>query len=317
MSDDWSLVALVDQQAARLQRLAEFYPQAKAFESLTELFASGTKVDLVAIATPVAAHHALCKQALEAGANVLCEKPLCSSVKEADELLALTDKQGLKLFVDHTFTYTGAVRKIRELYRSGALGELYYVDSARINLGLFQSDVDVIWDLAPHDISILTYVLGKKVVSVQATGSSHNPRNLADVAYLTLTFEGGVTAHLHLSWLSPVKLRRMIFAGTNRSVTFDDLELSEKLKIYDHGVTFDVLDAEARKQVLVNYRRGDMHAPAINNSEALGTQVKEIARVLRGENLPLPNGEDGRQIVQVCEAAGQSMRSGGVPVSIV
>jgi predicted dehydrogenase len=247
---------------------------------------------------------------------VLCEKPLAATVAEASQLVEMSNKLGRKLFVDHTFTYTGSVRAIRDAYEKKVLGDLFYIDSVRINLGLFQPDVDVIWDLAPHDLSILSYVIGRKVKSVKATGSSHNPRNLADVAYLTVEYEGGLQAHLHLSWLSPVKVRRMIFSGTNSSLVFDDLEASEKLKIYDHGVSFDVADVEARRQVLVNYRRGDMRAPAIDNKEALATELKEIAGAIRGGNAPGSMGEDGLEVVKVLEAAGKSLAADGVRVAI-
>ena len=313
---DWELVGLCDRDEKRVARLAESYPWAKASSSLDDLLATN-KPDLVAIATPVGAHFALAKQALQAGCHVLCEKPLASTTAEAEELCQLAEANKLSIFVDHTFAYTGGVRAIREMYARGDLGDLFYIDSVRINLGLFQPDVDVIWDLAPHDISILSYVLGQKVKSVQATGSSHNPRELSDVAYLTLTYESGVTAHLHLSWLSPVKVRRMIFSGTKSSVLFDDLEMSEKIKIYDHGVTFDVADLEARKQVLVNYRRGEMRAPAIDNKEALAVEMKEIAEALRGDtSKKLARGEDGLEVVRILQAATTSLKSDGARITL-
>jgi predicted dehydrogenase len=313
---DWELVGLCDRDEQRLSRLADSYPWAKRHTSLTDLLEK-EKPELVAIATPVGAHFALAKQALEAGCHVLCEKPLASTTAEAEELCRLAESKKLSIFVDHTFAYTGGVRAIRDMYVRGDLGNLFYIDSVRINLGLFQPDVDVIWDLAPHDISILSYVLGEKVKSVQATGSSHNPRELSDVAYLTLTYESGVTAHLHLSWLSPVKVRRMIFSGTKSSVMFDDLEMSEKIKIYDHGVSFDVADLEARQQVLVNYRRGEMRAPAIDNKEALAVEMKEIAAALRGDtSKKLARGEDGLEVVRILQAATTSLKNDGARVTL-
>lgn len=314
-SPEFELVGLCDLDAKRVERVGGSYPWAKRFTSDAEMLAE-VKPDIVAVATPVGAHYKLVKQALEAGAHVLCEKPLASNVKEAEELVALAKKHDRNLFVDHTFTYTGAVRLIRDLYAKGQLGELFYIDSVRINLGLFQPDVDVIWDLAPHDLSIVQYVVGKRVESVQAIGSSHNPRGFADVAYLDLRFAGGVHAHLHLSWLSPVKVRRMIFSGTKSSVMYDDVEMSEKVKVYDHGVTFDVADVEARKQVLVNYRRGDMRAPALDNKEALGTEMVEIARALRGEAAQVATGEDGLETVRVLEAAQASLKNDGAKVTL-
>lgn len=317
VSDDWELVGLVDRDAKRLAKLGETYPWAKTGSDLGKLI-DEAKPEIVAIATPVASHFELAKTALEKGCHVLCEKPLSATVEEAETLCALAEKQGKRLFVDHTFTYTGAVRAIRDMFHKGTLGDLFYVDSVRINLGLFQPDVDVIWDLAPHDLSILGYILGQKVKSVQATGSAHNPRDLADVAYLALTYESGVTAHLHLSWLSPVKVRRMIFSGTKSSLIYDDLEMSEKIRIYDHGVSFDVSDLETRKQVLVNYRRGDMHAPAVDNKEALGLEMREIAQALRGQKTtrPLPEGQEGLEVVRVLDAAARSLASDGKRITL-
>ncbi len=312
---EYELVALCDLDPKRAEKLGASYPWAKRFSSSAEMLKEA-KPDLVAVCTPVASHHPLVKEALEAGAHVLCEKPLAASVKEAEELLALASKNDRKLFVDHTFTYNGAVRMIRDRYEQGAIGDLFYVDSVRINLGLFQPDVDVIWDLAPHDLSIVQYVVAKKIETVQAAGASHNPRGFADVAYVDLRFEGGVHAHLHLSWLSPVKIRRMMFSGTKSSIIYDDVEMSEKVKIYDHGVSFDVKDVEARKQVLVNYRRGDMHAPAIDNKEALAVEVTEIARALRGEKADIASGEDGLATVRVLEAAHASLQKEGARIAL-
>lgn len=314
-SDTFELVGLCDQNAQRLNKLADHYPTAKRSESI-EALVKDAKPELVAIATPVGSHYALAKAALDAGCHVLCEKPLAATVKEASELVELAAKKNLKLFVDHTFTYTDAVRKIKELYSSGSLGDLFYIDSVRINLGLFQPDVDVVWDLAPHDLSILRFVVNKPVKSVQAAGAAHNPRSLADVAYVGLDYGDGLIAYLHLSWLSPVKVRRMIFSGTKSSLLFDDIELSEKIKIYDHGVSFDVSDLETRKQVLVNYRRGDMRAPALNNREALGVELKEIAAALAGKPATVTVGEDGLEVVKVLEASQKSLKEDGKRIPI-
>jgi len=317
-SDDYELVGLCDLDGKRVERVGANYPWAKGFTAVDKMLAEA-KPEVVAVCTPVASHAGLVKAALEAGAHVLCEKPLAASVAEAEEIVALAQKRERRLFVDHTFVYTGAVRWIRDTYHKGALGEMLYIDSVRINLGLFQPDVDVIWDLAPHDLSIVQHIVGKKIVSVQASGTSHNPRGTNDVAYLDLRFEGGVTAHLHLSWLSPVKVRRMIFAGTKSSIIYDDLEMSEKIKVYDHGVTFDVSDVETRKQVLVNYRRGEMRAPALDNKEALGTELREIAAVIRTGAVPagasVAFGEDGLATVRVLEAAQASLQKDGARVA--
>jgi predicted dehydrogenase len=314
-SNDFELACLCDSNAQRLKSVAVHYPWAKTYESVETLLREG-KPEIVAIATPVGSHYALAKACLEAGVHVLCEKPLAATVKEASELVELAAKKNVKLFVDHTFTYTDAVRKIKELYTGGTLGDLFYIDSVRINLGLFQPDVDVVWDLAPHDLSILRFIVDKPVKTVQVAGAAHNPRSLADVAYVGLDYGDGLIAYLHLSWLSPVKVRRMIFSGTKSSLLFDDLDLSEKIKIYDHGVSFDFADLETRKQVLVNYRRGDMRAPALNNREALGTELKEIAAALAGKPATVTVGEDGLEVVRVLEASQRSLREDGKRIPV-
>ncbi len=315
VSDDYELVGLCDLDGKRVEKVGASYPWAKRFTAVGEMLAA-VKPEMVAVCTPVGSHASLVKQALEAGAHVLCEKPLAATVAEATEIVELAKKRERRLFVDHTFQYTGAVRAIRDMYAKGTLGELFYVDSVRINLGLFQPDVDVIWDLAPHDLSILNFIIGKKPISVQATGSSHNPRGFDDVAYLDVRYPDNVAAHLHLSWLSPVKVRRMIFSGTKSSIIYDDLEMSEKIKIYDHGVTFDVSDIETRKQVLVNYRRGAMRAPAIDTKEALGVELKELAAAVRGGSSPVATGEEGLEVVRILEAAQKSLKQEGARIAL-
>ena len=223
---------------------------------------------------------------------------------------------GKQVFVDHTFLFTGAVQELKRLVTHGSVGKLLYVDSVRINLGLFQQDVDVIWDLAPHDLSILHHVIGRAPKTVAAMGSVHNPSGFADVAYLHLDYGDELTAHLHLSWLSPVKVRRMIFAGTQQSVIYDDLEPAEKIKIYDHGVDFDVKDAEARRRVLVSYRKGDMRAPNIAVTEALALELTNVAAVLRGSEPARAPGSDGAAVVRVLEAAQRSLKNNGAKVEV-
>ncbi len=314
-NQEYELVALCDQSEDRLKKLGALYPWAKTYTSADAMFKE-TPPELLVVATPVGSHKALTMAGLEASAHVLCEKPLAGSVAEVSEMLELAAKRDRRIFVDHTFIYTGAVRAIKKEIDAGRLGDLFYIDSVRINLGLFQPDVDVIWDLAPHDLSTLEYVLKSRVSSVQAIAQCNNPRGFSDVAYLHLEFETGLQAHLHLSWLSPVKVRRTIFSGTKSSLIFDDLEASEKVKIYDHGVSFDVTDLEQRKQVLVNYRRGDMHAPAINATEGLATELREIAAAIRGERADVATGEDGLAVVRTLEACKQSLAAGGTKVKI-
>lgn len=310
----FTLVGLCDMDAARRARVAANYPSATAVNDLDALLA--LKPDIVAIATPVASHFEIARRCLEAGAHVLVEKPLTATVDEATRLLALAETCGRRVFVDHTYLFTGAVQEMKRQVESGALGELLYIDSVRINLGLFQPDVDVVWDLAPHDVSILQCVLGRLPLTVSSMGSSHNPRGTVDVAYLHLDYGGGITAHLHLSWLSPVKIRRMIVAGTQQSLIFDDLDQDAKIKVYDHGVGFDVSNLESRRQLLISYRKGDMRAPAISPSEALAVQLDEIAQVLSGESTGRANGEDGLAVVRVLEAASKSLQDSGRPCPV-
>jgi len=311
---DFRLIGLCDTNAARLQQIGGLYPAALATESLDELLA--TTPDIVAIAIPVAGHFEVARQCIAAGCHVLVEKPFTATVAEGEKLLALADRAARRIFVDHTFLFTGAVQEMKQQLGSGNLGELLYVDSVRINLGLFQPDIDVIWDLAPHDLSILQYLVGHPPQTVSAMGTSHNPQGTVDVAYLHLDYGEGLTAHLHLSWLSPVKVRRMIFAGTRQSMMFDDLDQDTKIKLYDHGVAFDTQDLENRTQILVSYRKGDMRAPAIAPSEALAVQAREIATALRGEMTPRASGVDGLAVVKALGAASRSLRDGGQPVQV-
>lgn len=313
-SGDFRLSGLCDANPARLKTAAALYPSAVAVENIDDMLAG--KPDLVAIATPVSTHYELARRCLEAGSHVLVEKPFTATVEEGERLLALATKAGRSVFVDHTFLFTGAVEEMKRQVESRNLGDILYVDSVRINLGLFQPDVDVIWDLAPHDLSILQYILGRAPNTVSAMGSSHNPSETVDVAYLHLDYGDGMTAHLHLSWLSPVKVRRMIFAGTKQSLIFDDLDQEAKIKLYDHGVAFDVTDLESRRQMLVSYRKGDMMAPAVKASEALGVQIRELADALRQAGRPRATGEDGLMVVRMLEAASKSIRDSGRPCAV-
>lgn len=313
-SGDFRLVGLCDKSPARLQRAAALYPAAKPSDSLEGIL--GEHPELVAIAVPVAAHYDLARRCLEAGCHILVEKPFTATVEEAEMLLELAEKVGRRIFVDHTFLFTGAVEEMKRQVGSGSLGDLLYIDSVRINLGLFQPDVDVIWDLAPHDLSILQHLLGKEPRTVSAMGSCHNPRSFVDVAYLHLDYGEGLTAHLHLSWLSPVKVRRMILAGTAQSLIFDDLDQEMKVKLYDQGVSFDVSDPESLRQVLVSYRKGDMRAPAVAGGEAIAAQLSEIAGVLGGRGSSRSDAKVGLSIVRQLAAASKSLRGNGKAVAL-
>jgi predicted dehydrogenase len=314
-SNDFELIALCDVRPERLAAVAAAYPASRRFTSLDEMLAS-CRPQLVAIATPVRSHAALATQALESGAHVLVEKPLAASVTEGEAMLAVARRCSREIFVDHTFLFTGAVQEIARQLREGLLGELMYVDSVRIALGLFQPDVDVVWDLAPHDLAILDHVLQRRAVTVQALGTSHNPRGLADIAYLHLDYGRGFQAHLHLSWLSPVKVRRMFFSGSRQSLIWDDLEHADKVKIYDHGISFEVSDPVVRNEMLVSYRKGDMRAPALPIMEALAAEVREIAGVLRDGLRPTAPGTAGLEVLRLLEAADASRQRGGTPVAV-
>ena len=315
-ADDFDLVALIDTDEHRREKVGSLYPAARRFGSLTEALAA-RPIDLVCVATPVSSHAPLAEEALRAGAHVLVEKPLTRTIAEARRLLALAAQQQRKVFVDHTFLYTGAVRELKAQLDSGALGPLLYIDSVRINLGLFQPDVDVVWDLAPHDLAILQHLMGRAPRSVQTMGACHSPSGFADVAYLHLDYGDNVTAHLHLSWLSPVKVRRMIVAGEKQSVIYDDLEPAEKVKIYDHGVSFQIPDdVEARRRMLVSYRKGDMRAPYVSLAEAIGVELSDIAADLRGERRAVAAGADGYAVVRVLEAATRSALAGGARIDV-
>lgn len=274
-------------------------------------------VSLVAIATPVSTHYKLAYDALKAGKHVLLEKPFTKTVAEAGRLLELADKNGLKLFVDHTFVYTGAVRKLKEMISAGQLGEIYYFDSVRVNLGLFQHDVNVIWDLAPHDFSIMDYLLEEKPAAVSAIGAACVKGKFEDTAYVSVKFNSGVIAHFNVNWLSPVKLRRVIIGGSKKMVVFDDLNPDEKIKIYDKGITFNKKSQDKVYESLVQYRIGDMHSPKIESSEALKVEIAHIVDCIKHpEKKPLTGGEAGLRVVRLLEACQHSLKKNGAFVKV-
>jgi predicted dehydrogenase len=268
------------------------------------------QTDAIVIATPVDTHFPLAKQALDAGRHVMLEKPMCASVAECDQLIALADKRGLTLMVDHTFLYTGAVRKICTLVASGEIGEVLYFDSVRVNLGLFQHDVNVLWDLAPHDVSIMDAVMGKGAESVSALGRAHLGTKVENIAYMTVMFKSGAIAHFHVNWLAPVKVRTTLIGGSKKMIVYDDTEPSEKVKIYDKGIDVST-DIEQVRRTLVQYRTGDMHAPKIDDTEALFMVAKEFTDAIREKRPPLTDAHSGRRVVAVLEAANKSLASEG------
>jgi len=267
-------------------------------------------IDAVAIATPVRTHYELALQALKAGKHVLVEKPMTTTSEQGLRLIEEAERRKQVLMVDHTFVYTGAVRKIRELTAAGQLGEIYYYDSMRVNLGLFQHDVDVIWDLAVHDLSIMNHVLLSQPRAVTATGMNHVADGKENIAYITLFFEGNLIAHVNVNWLSPVKVRRTLIGGSKRMIVYDDMEPSEKVKIYDKGITVST-NPEALYKMLIGYRTGDMAAPQLDVAEGLRTEVQHFAQCIERGERPLTDGHVGLQVVRILEAATHSMKQRG------
>lgn len=305
-----------DLRADRLALVNSRYPSIQTTQSFRELIQDPT-IDAVAIATPVSTHYDLALRALQEGKHVLVEKPLASSTDQVQHLMDLAQKRNLVLMVDHTFVYTGAVRKIRELVDSGSLGEIYYYDSVRVNLGLFQHDVNVLWDLAVHDLSIMDYVLPFRPCAVSATGLSHVPGGPENIAYLTLFFEGSQIAHIHANWLAPVKLRRTLIGANRKMIVYDDLEQSEKIKVYDKGITLNnQQNPEKLYQLLVGYRTGDMLAPQIDVSEALRHEIDHFVHCIQQQREPITGGNSGLRVVEILQAASQSMAQHGRPVDL-
>jgi len=308
------LVGVCDLSEDELARVRARYPAVRTTPNPDELI-DAPDVDAVAIATPVSTHFDLSLQALRAGKHVLVEKPLAANSEQAMRLIDEADRRRLTLMVDHTFLYTGPVRKIRELVSGGALGDVYYFDSVRVNLGLFQQDVSVLWDLAVHDLSIMDYVLSRQPTAVSATGISHVPGQPENIAYLTTFFDGGLIGHLHVNWLAPVKIRRTLISGSRRMVVYDDLEPSEKIKIYDKGITVDG-GAERLHEILIGYRTGDMTAPKLDVTEALHNLVNDFADSIEHGRKPISDGALGLRVVQILEAAEQSIAERGQPAPL-
>lgn len=271
-------------------------------------------LDVIVIATPVFAHYELAKAALENGKHVWVEKPMTSTSDQAKELVDLAEDKGLTLLVDHTFLFTGAVQKMKTLVEEDVLGELYYYDSVRINLGIFQHDVNVIWDLAPHDFSVMDHLLGPSARAVAAHGCGHFNTGLEDVAYITVFYEDNLLAHLHLNWLSPVKLRRTVVGGSKRMLVWDDLKPEERIKIYDKGM--DVSTREGIYHVLATPRIGQMYAPVVPDVEALKSEVAHFVESIKNSRKPINSGEAGLRIVTLLEATDKSLAAGGATIEL-
>jgi predicted dehydrogenase len=302
------VVAVCDASPARLEAIGRSFPSLARVGSLDELLA--LHMDAVAIATPVSTHYPLAERCMNAGLHVLVEKPLASTVSEARALVELAARQHRVLMVDHTYLFSNAVRRIKEIVGAGELGELYYVDSVRINLGLFQNDINVVWDLAPHDLSIVDYVLGREPRSISAWGCAHADPDIEDMAYVNIDYDERLLANFHVNWLSPVKVRQMIFAGSRKSLIFNELNATEPIKIYDRGIDLGG-EAEDRRKIMVNYRSGDVWSPHIEPSEPLQEAVRHFAKCIHEEKSPLSDGLLGLRVVRLLEAATRSLRAQG------
>lgn len=309
-----SLAGISDMRSERLDQARRRYPTALLTQHASELLANSS-VDAIAIATPVSTHFDLAMAALKSDKHVLVEKPLASTSEQALRLIDEAEKRKRVLMVDHTFVYTGAVRKIHEMIAGGSLGDIYYYDSVRVNLGLFQHDVNVIWDLAVHDLSIMDFVLPGKPVAVSATGISNIAGQPKNVAYITLFFEDNKIAHIHVNWLAPVKIRRTLIGGSDKMIVYDDLEPSEKVKVYDKGVTLSS-SPEAVYQLLVSYRSGDMWAPKLDQTEGLQTEARHFVECIENQTRPETDGHAGLRVLRILEAAEKSMGARGQIVEI-
>jgi len=305
------VIALADLNPLQLEAARRLYPSIATTTSAQQVL-EDREIDAVVIATPIATHYELAKEALRHSKHILSEKPLTTTVAQAEELIQQAEKKHSILMVDHTFIYSGAVRKLRELIDSGELGELYYYDSVRVNLGLLQPDVNVLWDLAPHDLSIMAYLIDKEPVNVSAVGSSPvhwDGWRRESVAYVTVEFTDGLLAHFHLNWLSPVKVRRTLIGGSRKMAIYDHLDPDNQIKIFDKGVALRA--DEERYQALVQYRMGDMLAPKIDQTEALEAVCNDFVRCIQTGERPLADGHAGLRVVQLLQAAQQSMENRG------
>ena len=308
--EDCVVTTICDKNQTALKKAHQLYPGIRVTTDFSEVLAAAD-VDAVAIITPVWTHFELAKAALENGKHVFVEKPFTSTSQQAEELLELAYRRNLKIMVDHTFLFSGAVRKIKELVDNGTLGSLYYFDSSRVNLGLFQHDVSVIWDLAPHDLSIMDYIIRERAEAVVATGGNHL-NGLADMAFITVYFPGNTIAHINVNWLSPVKVRTTLIGGTEKMLVWNDLEPDEKIKVYDKGVRITNNDSpESVYQLLVSYRSGDVWSPKVEPAEALKLESAHFVDCVLNNRVPLNDGTSGLRVVRLLEAAEESMKNRG------
>jgi len=307
--EDTEVVIACDFDTRTLAGAKRRHPTLEVTQDYKDVLAN-PRVDAVVLATPVSMHYPLAYQALQAGKHVLVEKPLAQSSHQVKDLIQLAEHMGKTLMVDHTFLYTAAVRRMKQLVDSGEIGDLLYFDSVRISLGLVQSDINVLWDLGPHDLSIMDYLCNREPVSISAIGVKHLETPYQDIAYVTVQFDDHLIAHFHLNWLAPVKVRRTLVGGSKRMIVYDDMETSEKVKVYDKGITQNH-DPERRERMLTGYRNGDMLAPNLDATEALRLMAREFVKSIAEKRAPLSDGHAGLRVVRLLEAAQESMDQNG------
>ncbi|MGQ9700885.1 MAG: Gfo/Idh/MocA family protein [bacterium] len=307
-----SEVYCFDIDAKRLNNIYQQFPLVKLVDSYEDIL-KNSKINGVCIATPASTHFSLAKMALEHNKHILVEKPFTVNIKQAETLIELSEQKKLKMVVDHIFMYNGAVKKIKEIIDSGEIGNILYFDAVRVNLGLFQHDVNVLWDLATHDISIMLYLINKKPKAVSAIGVGHY-NTTEDIAYLTIFFDNNCIAHFHVNWLAPVKVRRILIGGSRKMILYDDMENIEKIKVYDKGV--DIRTKEGIYKTLIQYRTGDMYAPKFDTTEPLRLLVREFIDVMKNRTEPLSNGKIGLEVVKILSAAQKSIEHDGRIVNL-
>jgi predicted dehydrogenase len=307
--DEADVVTVCDLDSRTLARVKRRYPSIEVTQIYGEVLGD-QRVDAVVLATPVSTHYPFAKQALQANKHVLVEKPLAQSTTQVVDLIELSERAGRTLMVDHTFLFTGAVRQMKALVDSGDVGQLLYFDSVRISLGLVQSDINVLWDLGPHDLSIMDYLCEEKPIAISATGVKHLNTPHENIAYVTVHFEGNFIAHFHLNWLAPVKVRRTLVGGSKKMIVYDDMENTEKIKVYDKGIVQNP-DPERRERMLTGYRNGDMLAPQLETSEALRLMTREFVTSIVEKRTPLSDAQTGYRVVRLLEAAQRSIDENG------
>ncbi len=307
---DVCVTAVADLRRDRLTTIARPFPTIKTLSTDARDIITSPDVDAVVIATPVSTHFSLGMDVLEHGKHLFLEKPFTATVEQAERLIEAAEKRNLRVMVDHTFLYTGAVQAIKRLVDRGDLGDLYYFDSVRVNLGLFQHDVNVIWDLAAHDVSIMDYLLDRTPKAIAATGVAHFESDIENIAYVTAFYDNNLLGHIHVNWLAPVKVRKTLLSGSKKMVIYDDMEPSEKIKVYDRGMDV-VRDKDHIYNILVEYRTGDMLAPKIDLTEALKKVAGEFVKSINENRAPMTDGHAGLRVVRILEAANRSIKANG------